>query len=603
MKQRSIFPALDRLNPKTLFLLLFIYQVLFTFQGLDLSDEGFFGTFYQQMFSHPESVQYNFMFWLSGVVGSGFNYLFGDLGIWGLRFFSALITTGTIILTYNLLKNYINTAHLKIGLIIVTLFLSNNTKVFHYNYQSALLYVLTVAFLFTGLQKNKSWKIFLAGTFVCLDTFTRIPSIVNLGLAIAIIYHGFIYKTTLKQQFKQCIVFFGGFVITGGFVVLIMKMTGQLEYFLNALNLVFKMGSGGDDSYYGISKLFKQFIGTYFSTLKYTAFILLLMIAMAVTVNLVKNKPFYRKWMAQLFTIFIVLIVLALIYENITDHIIVLYFLTGLSLISGLLILVSPYTKEVKTLMLMGCYILITYPLGSSAGLFTVGIYSLWISLPIAIDYFYNIGSFTNRFDLSGKIPLSIGFSVTEKQFNGMRNLAVGICAVACLFQAYYYPFFDVHERTKMFYSVNNKYLKGILTTKERAAVVNELFRESEKYVKPGDYVLAYHSIPVFHYATKTVPYVRNSMPWFYAAGIFKDELESAVSRTKILPVVIAQKKKTVGNAGNWPEPPIFYDTAWHKKNEPRDSILNAFLQEHHYSEAWHNDIFKIMVPLAENPE
>jgi Dolichyl-phosphate-mannose-protein mannosyltransferase len=603
MEQRSILPALDRLNPKIFFLLLFIYQVLFTFQGLDLSDEGFFGTFYQQMFHHPESVQYNFMFWLSGIVGSGFNYLFGDLGIWGLRLFSALITTGTIILTYNLLKNYINKTHLKIGLVIVTLFLSNNTKVFHYNYQSALLYILTVVFLFTGLQKNKLSKIFLAGVFVSLDTFTRIPSIVNLGLSIAIFYYGYINKTTFKQQLKQSGIFLGGFIVATGLVVLVMKLTGQLEYFLNALNLVFKMGSGGEDSYYGISRLFKQFVGTYLSTLKYTVFILVLMIAMAVGVNLAKDKPLYRKWIADLLKVFVILVVLALIYKNIIDHVIVLYFLTGLSLISGLLVLLSPYNKEIKTLMLMGCYILITYPLGSSAGLFIVGIYALWLVFPIAADYFFNIRSISSRFDLSGKIPFDIALFVSEKQFHQIRKLTVAICVIACLYQAYYYPFFDTHERTKMYYGVDNKYLKGIFTTKERATVVNELFRESKKYVKPGDYVLAYHSIPVFHYATKTIPYVRNSMPWFYAAGIFKEELDSALIRTNILPVVIAQKKKTVGNAGNWPEPPVFYDTAWHKKNEPRDSILNAFLQEHHYNEIWHNDIFKILLPPAKNPE
>lgn len=602
MERRSAIAALEKLNPNIFFLLLFIYQVLLTFQGLDLSDEGFFGTFYQQMFAHPESVQYNFMFWLSGLTGYAFNSVFGDLGIWGLRLFSALFTTATIILVYKLLKNYLNKAHLMIGLAIATVFLSNNTKVFHYNYQSQLLYVTTIVLLFTGLKKDNLFKIFFAGLVVSLDMFTRIPSVVNLGLVVAIFYYGFINKNSFAKQIKQAFIFGGGFIAGIGVVLLAMKVTGQLPYFSGAMDLVFKMGSGGEESYYGISKLFKQFVGTYLSAFKYTVLILALVLGAAIAENLLKPTPVYRKWIANALKYVIAIAVLVLIVKGYIDHILVLYFLTGLSLIAGLLILLSPYNKDVKVLMLMGCYVLLTYPLGSSAGLFIVGIYALWIALPIAIDYFFNLRSVISNIDIAGKIPFNISLPVTEGQFKEIRKFTIILCVVACLYHAYYYPFFDMHERTKMFSGVENKYLKGIYTTKERATVVSELFNESSKYIKPGDQVLAYHSIPVFHYATKTVPYVRNSMPWFYEASIFKSELDSAVQRSTILPVVVVQKMKTVGNAGNWPEEPIVYDSAWHKKNEPRDKFLNDFLQQHQYTEVWSNKVFKIMMPPAKEP-
>ncbi len=114
---------------------------------------------------------------------------------------------------------------------------------------------------------------------------------------------------------------------------------------------------------------------------------------------------------------------------------------------------------------------------------------------------------------------------------------------------------------------------------------------------KTRGYVLAYHSIPLFHYWTETTPYLRNSMPWFYEAGLFREELNTSFEEKKILPVVVQQLKKTVGNAGNWPEQPVFYDSAWHKKNAPRDSVLNEFLENHHYTEVWKNDFFKILTP------
>jgi hypothetical protein len=86
-------------------------------------------------------------------------------------------------------------------------------------------------------------------------------------------------------------------------------------------------------------------------------------------------------------------------------------------------------------------------------------------------------------------------------------------------------------------------------------------------------------------------------MPWFYDASIFRDELNSTYNEKKILPVVVQQLKKTVGNAGNWPDPPAFYDSAWHKRNISRDSVLNEFLTTHNYKEVCKNEVFKILIP------
>src|SRR5580765_719845 len=90
---------LGRMNTKVFLALLFLYQVIFIFQGVDLSDEGFYATFYQQIYKNPEATQYNFMFWFSGIVGGAFDYVFHGLGIWGMRLAGVLVTTSTIIIT------------------------------------------------------------------------------------------------------------------------------------------------------------------------------------------------------------------------------------------------------------------------------------------------------------------------------------------------------------------------------------------------------------------------------------------------------------------------------------------------------------------------
>src|SRR5687768_11949217 len=132
----SIRSPFEKMNTRVFFLLLFLYQLIFIFQGLDFLDEGFTATFYQQFYNDPASVTYNFMFWLSGLVGGTFVYLFPDTGLLGLRFLSVLFTTSTIIIVYNLLKDNLNKTNLKIGLVLVTMCVCQNPKIFHYNFLS-----------------------------------------------------------------------------------------------------------------------------------------------------------------------------------------------------------------------------------------------------------------------------------------------------------------------------------------------------------------------------------------------------------------------------------------------------------------------------------
>src|SRR4029077_16234411 len=86
----------------------------------------------------------------------------------------------------------------------------------------------------------------------------------------------------------------------------------------------------------------------------------------------------------------------------------------------------------------------------------------------------------------------------------------------------YDYPHSDMENRAAMRYAVDNKYMKGIFTTKERAEEINQLLAASSKYVKPNDRVLAYDCVPIFHFMTETIPYTRNPWPWLYQSNTFK---------------------------------------------------------------------------------
>ena len=173
-----------------------------------------------------------------------------------------------------------------------------------------------------------------------------------------------------------------------------------------------------------------------------------------------------------------------------------------------------------------------------------------------------------------------------------VRNWTVLVLVVLFLYYAMVGTWFDSRNRLEMRYTINNPYVKGVLTTQKKATDINELLQESSKYVKKDDYVLAYDLIPLYYPMTETRPYVRNSWPKLYDRHVFKTELEKAITEHKGLPVIIYQKVNTMGS----PEWPDLSSRDW-DINQPRNATIKSFMVDNHYRMVWENTSFQIFIP------
>ncbi len=608
MTQKNNFQTLfENMSPVGFILLVVVYQVIFMFQGLDFLDEGFTATFYQQFFNDPASVQYNFMYWLSGLVGGAFVSVFPDTGLLGLRSLAIIFTTTSIMVVYNLLKDYLNKGYLRIGLLLVVMCACHNPKIFHYNFLSVLFYTLTASALFHGLKKDKTWMILVAGALVGMDAFARLPSIVNLGLVIAIVFYGILNNTSIKQMIIQSFGFFAGFFLSLAAMLLLIKSMGHFDVYLNAFKLVTQMGHDDGESAYGIIILLRNFFVSYSNALLFTLYILALIIMAAVVPRWALEKWNVPRWVASAIKYTSLILACLIMLKGLE---ILMRWYVGLALISFALIMLSKASKEIKTLMLIGTYITATYALGSSAGIFTAGIHIFWISVPIAIDYILGLRNFDFRVTVASNhnIVLNNDGIVKEPQFRSFKAAILVISVIGCLYHQWFYPLHDESSRLGMFYSVNNKYVKGVLTSKERVEATNELLEASKSFVKPGDYALAFHSLPIFHYMTQTRPYTRNPMPWYYVSSAFKEQLHKAVDETRILPVVVMQKIKTTPNDHRawpdlWPKDSIFHKPDTDIRTIRQKQYMEEFLEKYEYNVGWENDLFKIMTPPARNQQ
>lgn len=588
----------DYVSDRVFFLILFIYQISFIFQGLDFADEGFHMTFYQQFFTHPESMVMNFMYWLTGLVGGAFFYLFPSFGILGLRVLGIIVILLTSISAYYLLKNYIKLFNLRIGILLVILFVnSNDLKEMYYDNLSALLTVFSAFLLFKGLINNKPTQIVLSGAFISLSMFSRLPGITLLIFLLAILYDGFINKRKFYFIVKQSFLFIGGFVLMTIAILLFMKLIGHLSLYAENLNIVFGWSGSSEDSH-NIKQLITNFVNAYSNSLIYAALLIIFWLILSILDNSRSLLTKLNSGIAvNVLKVTIILVFLYLILGNKFTYYKLLALFSGISLIVSILIITSSrYNKEIKLLVFIGCLFLLFAPLGSAGGLYGHGRNTFWIIFPIAIDFIFNIKSIEGRFNILNDNSQEVlhKISISQNQLTIFKRYFIGMSVFACIYFAYYYPYFDMSNRVKMFSSIDNKLAKGIYTTKERASVVNELLKESSKYVKKDDFVLAYDCIPLYHFLTETRPYMPNSWPWLYLPEYFKFELDNIGNQSNELPVIILQKVNTLST--DWPQN---HNLEYLRSNPEieRDSILNEFMVINGYTKVWENIAFEIRVP------
>ena len=130
---RSLLSAPARMleRPWLMIALISLLLLLGSVQGLEMTDEGFWGCFYQQIFVAPESVQYNFLYWLTGVVGGAWHLLWPSGGLFGFRLLGVLATCGAMLMTATLLKAQLDRRVLSAALLLTASLQNSMVNIFY----------------------------------------------------------------------------------------------------------------------------------------------------------------------------------------------------------------------------------------------------------------------------------------------------------------------------------------------------------------------------------------------------------------------------------------------------------------------------------------
>jgi hypothetical protein len=564
------------------------------FQGIDFTDTGWVLSNYQQIFLDPQSVSYWFHLWLPNIIGGIWNAFFGWGGLLSFKVAAVFIFWITAFCVYKVYKGFVSLKYLFPALLLGMVFhFPGKITVIHYNNISMLVLTLGAAILFFGLEKKSRPLIFLSGMACSLAVFARIPNIAGMAFVLVLVYAWMLEKGRLSGLVKNIGFFFLGVLAAAAIVTAAMFLLGHLSIYRDAVGELFA-GTKENLSHYGANTMEKKFFVDWARAL----FAAGLMLGGFSCANIIIKKIPVKHFRLVCFAA-LALISSAVTWNNAwSESMVIVYPFIGCITLTCALIIVfagNEYKKQ-KLLALITILLTGTLSVGSDTGM-KVGAYAMIFGFPLLLWYWFELPE--TRFVVStyqdGKLTRESRIS-WGRLFR--RNLMTFILV---LYIAYSIPFTfrnvyrDSSLRWKMNAQVNHSMLRGVFTSPERSAAIESLLAELERYVKPGDVLLAYESIPMLHFITQTRPYLYNPWPILYLPGEFDKKLKRASLERAELPVAVLAKVEM--RSGSWPESG---EVNMAETSKAARKLVHAFLAGPRYVKVWENEAFEIFLPAGE---
>jgi hypothetical protein len=472
-------------------------------------------------------------------------FFFGDsLGLLGANFAGVLITYLSILISYIILRSYIDYKHLLIGLLFA-LMLNKWFPFIYYNNLTSLFFIASAFFLYSGLKNDKNCYIIISGFLLGLNIFIRFPNILGFLLLLGIFFYGYMNKSRIRIQFKQAFSFISGYIIAILSALMVMKLVGHYDFFIDAVKTLFSITVDKSGDRYNVKGMISIYYLDYLKVIGFTVVAIPIMIITPKLFMRFKNRYLYYSSIILLITSISAIFALALFrYYDITRFLILL--VVGILYLILLLYIINAEksSKELRLICFIALLILIITPMGSTVGLRNA-IYGMWIPVPIAFTYILNLKKITIGIETTNDSFLNHSkISLNHSETRLTKKIFFTLLAILLILSSFMYTYRDNHNRFLMRYSIKNTRLKGIFTTKERAKVVQELLDEMKYYVKENDYLLMYDEMSMIYFLTKTRPYLYNSQPTLYRTEKLKEMLNKSIREKPYLPVIVSVKTR-----------------------------------------------------------
>lgn len=554
--------------------ILIVFHLLMAIQCLNFCDEVFVIASGQQIFSHPESISYVFMYYWGAFFAGVWNIFFADCGIYGFRVFNAIIITLTYYIAYRTIRPYVNKWYVLVGVIMSILAeTSDVTMAIHHNSVTCLFTTSAAYFLIKGLSRDKFRYFIIGGLLLGINVFSRLTNISLVGLILCLIPY-FLYTKDVKKTIRYAFIFIFGFCLGIVFVVLLMITLGHWGLFVDIIKL---LASASQDplSGHGFALLIPRYLKDY-AIIAGAIFYIYLVLKYGRKYLAPVNGGFQNMIISGL----LALPVIALLFRFGSIFVILHFYYAIMTICLVYTLYRYKDNKSVVYLSTLGLLIIYIQPLGGDFGIENMHSCSIRFAMPLSMGLF-------------GKI-------VDKEKVEGFSKLFIfSFVAVLIMWGGYILTFhrawYDSTSRFKYTTMPKTK-LANVLLKEDYANLVDDVMLQLEKYKDGYNSLFVIGYMPLFNYLSGMQPYLQCCTPDFYSPMIVEQQIKKAEERhSGHLPIVIRGMSK-----GSIIEK---YDPEWRnvEKKEPRNQakyyLYEDFLQRHHYKEVWREESFAILLP------
>lgn len=517
--------------------------ILFGFQwfnilfGLDLYDTGFHLVAYENIFNAPHSVSYNFMYYLTNIVGGCLMKWFPGLGIIGFRIVGALLVMFTISIIFASLKREIPVIHLVLGSVLVVVGYVRLPYAFNNGILSCCLYAMAIILLYKGLVKENWRLLLLSGIIVGLNIFTRIPNVLAVGLVVIVFLHKKYYNKKDVFDWKNSCSFLIGVCLGVIMTLLLMHHLGHEEIFIRSLKVVFTMAGG--EGTHSLLWMMKIHFAFYLSAV----IPLLILYALFHIEDRIKNQA------SVYFTIVFYVIAMPSLFLYIYETSYVYTVLWGMCAV-GCFLCAMRHKDQLGLLSIFALFMLFVEIYGSDYGVNHGGLPAL-LAAPVASSQLLN----KRRLIFVLTFVLAVCWQIIRKG-----------------------NFQDVGPLSQKTEQVNCIEANHILTTAQKANAINSTLEGIRPYVHFGDTLMCFPLAPMMNYLTHTRP--TGGMSWIGENGTFSNPIEG-------LPKVLFNKTNFSGES--W--------TEVYSLDSRYAFDIKGFITMHQYRKVYENDCFILYVP------
>lgn len=557
-KVRHIIERINAHYPVALgwtIVLLTLWQLVVALFGVDLCDTGYYLTFFDNVFSSPGAVEYNFMYYLSGMAGGALSTILPEGGRWlALRLAGVLCNTAVMVMLAWALRRALPATAVILGCLMVVASLVQFPYTFNNDLMSVLLWVAALVCIYKGLTGRRTALLLLAGIIVGANTFTRIPNVLAAGLTIMPLIAHYYYYGSWRSCWRQAGMMLLGMAAGALAVIGLMMALGHWELFVqNMADLLgVATGSSGEASH-NAGGLVTAMLVFYRQCLLVGA----KMLALAGLLWLVDRYLRHPLLRYGAWALVAVITVWFMWHQSHIMHPLWVMCVAGLAW-------VICQKRSHALAAWLGLYLLLVFPLGSDGATNNGGIIA-WMAAPVAALAWQR-----RRYVILPLAFIAVGL---------VQTVTVG-------------AYFDGGPLWLKTATIDDGRAALVHTTPERARIINESLAGLEQHVKKGDTLLCYGSIPMMNHLTRTVPAIGCSWPELLSAQALDARLDAQGDSR---PAILRQKFNDLGPY--WSEATDDYLHAYPHVDgkfldQDKMDAINRYINNHGYHIAWQNQWF-----------